>query len=218
MRLNNLPIGLAYISISIASLSIQLAIRSIELGNKSSEIAEESKEIANESKIIAQDSDEKMKDIALSVYQEIEGIFEDRRLRLIKSRRIINEKKKMKLNTMIDEFELHQDVIFNIWKCLTYLRQVKPLIKWIDEEKQIRIIHLLEKFYMELKRDIMNLKIVINPEYIKHLKEMHGIVSEFDSYLKPTNKKHIPEPKQLLEQVLNTNKKLTTKTKLSEKK
>ena len=71
---------------------------------------------------------------------------------------------------------------------------------------------------MELKRDILNLNIVINPEYVKQLKGMHEIVSKFDSYPKPTNKKHIPEPKQLLEQVLNTNKKLSLKTNMNNKK
>lgn len=162
---------------------------------------------------IADKSDKKMKGIALSVYKEIEGIFEDRRLSIMKARRIIEVKKRKDMDTEVDEFALHQDIIFGIWKCLTYLRRAKALIKWIDEPEQKGIIKLLEHFYKELKRDIIRFGIVIPDEYCGHLEQMHGIISEFKPYPKTYDKKHVPVAKQLLEQVLATNEELKEKLK-----
>jgi len=190
---NNLIfLGLGTLSIGIACLSLK---------------------IAKESKGIAENSDKKMKDIALSVYKEIEGIFEDRRLSIMKTRGIITRKKRKGMDTQIDELAFEQDIIFGIWKCLTYLRRIRVLIKYIDKKEQKMIIGLLEKFYKELKGDIMHFGIEIPDEYCKQLKKMHAIVSKFDAYPKRYDKRHIPGAKQFLEQVLTTNEELKEKLK-----
>jgi hypothetical protein len=205
---NNESLGIAWTSLGVAFLGSLAGVISLLVSKESTKISEKSLTISNKSMEIAKNSDDKMKDIALSFYKEIEGIFEDRRLSIMKARRIIDVKKKKKMDTEVDEFVLHQDIIFGIWKCLTYLRQAEALIKWIDDSEQGGIIKLLEHFYKELKIDIIEFGIVIPDEYCGHLEQMHGIISKFKLYPKDYDKRHIPIAKRLLERLLVTNKEL----------
>ena len=92
---NEIAIGLGYFSIAFAILSITIALESIEIANESTRIAKQSKNIAKK-------SDKKMKDVAYGIYRDAEGLFEDRRLSLIKARRIVTKKEKEGINTEID--------------------------------------------------------------------------------------------------------------------
>jgi hypothetical protein len=210
---NNESLGIAWTSLGVAFLGVLAGVASLLISEESKKISEKSLTISNNSMGIAKESDRKMKDIAHVAFQEIEGIFEDRRLSIMKARRIIEVKKRKGIDTEVDEFALHQDIIFGIWKCLTYLRRAKVLIKWIDEKKQTRLISLLEHFYRELKRDIIHFGIEIPDEYCKQLEGMHEIVTKFEPYPKRYDKKHTPIAKQLLEQVLATNEELKERLK-----
>lgn len=144
--------------------------------------------IAYHSSVIAEKSDKKMEAIAFTTYQDAVGAFEDRRLNIRERGLKIDYKQYRRIDVdsnkhkeiVYDKMDMVVYLSFSIWKCLTYVKRLEPLIYWVDVTEQDELIHKLTDLYVELMNDLKNYKISISSEFYGHLQQMLEIVSEFE--------------------------------------
>jgi len=132
-------------------------------------------------------SDERMVAVADSVFLEVIGIFEDKRLNLKTKRTQLMKigKDKYKKNTVCYEMlsiEFFDELSFSIWKCYTYLQRAKVLKNWLSTPYESKIIHYSTEYFAELLMGRNFRNMIITSEYKEHIKWMYDFVSSLNGY------------------------------------
>ena len=153
LLLNQINLGIGYLSLALGAISIGLAFHSLE---------------------ISEQSDKKMEILEKSNFDRILGLLEERRLNLRgKTISLIkavdfdvrNHSKLQDKNLImnIDEYEIY--FCFTIWLCLTNLRQIDKIKSRISKDDKLYTMHFVNNLFADLVDGLQFLKMYYNPAY-----------------------------------------------------